>query len=97
MRLSASPPPQPRQAIQEGVQAAAVVARSHDMVRAFAIAPTASCSYRSKDREGFTAYRSHHPLLGQLIETAAPWCETFEYGDEIARLVTRISELLTRL
>ena len=38
-------------AIQNGVQAASKVAESHDMVRAFAVAPTASCSYRSKDRQ----------------------------------------------
>ena len=38
-----------------GVKAAAEIARAANMVRAFAIAPTASCSYRSKDLDGYTA------------------------------------------
>ena len=33
--------------LQEGIDRAARIAKSHNMVRAFAIAPTASCSYRS--------------------------------------------------
>merc|ERR1711981_1548839 len=36
--------------IYKGIQSAAVIARRYNMERAFAIAPTASCSYKSKDR-----------------------------------------------
>ena len=74
-------------AIQEGVQAAAVIARSHDMVRAFAIAPTASCSYRSKDREGFTCTPEIAPPIARSVDrdSGTFGVETFEYGDvEIA-------------
>ena len=49
-----------------GIEGAAQVARANNMVRAFAIAPTASCSYRSRDLDGYTqAQRSRHPSAGQ--------------------------------
>ena len=38
----------------DGIQAAARVANTNKMDRAFAIAPTASCSYRSQDLDGYT-------------------------------------------
>ena len=34
--------------LREAIDGAAFIARNHHMERAFAIAPTASCSYRSK-------------------------------------------------
>ena len=37
-----------------GIQLAAMEAKRHNMVRAFAIAPTASCSYNSIDLRGYT-------------------------------------------
>lgn len=40
--------------IADGYKFAADVARRHQMGRAFTIAPTASCSYRYRDRERFT-------------------------------------------
>ena len=41
-------------ALRDGIQSAAAVARMARMDRAFAIAPTASCSYRYTDRAGYT-------------------------------------------
>ena len=41
-------------ALQEGINAAAEIAKASNMDRAFAIAPTASCSYRYQDRAGYT-------------------------------------------
>ena len=41
-------------ALLEGFQQAAAVAKAYGMERAFTIAPTASCSYRYRDREGYT-------------------------------------------
>lgn len=41
-------------ALLEGFEQAAAVAKSYGMERAFTIAPTASCSYRYRDREGYT-------------------------------------------
>ncbi len=39
--------------IRDGISQAATIARSYKMDRAFAIAPTASCSYRSKDLDAY--------------------------------------------
>lgn len=41
-------------ALLEGFQLAALVAKSYGMDRAFTVAPTASCSYRYRDRDGYT-------------------------------------------
>ena len=74
-------------AIQNGVQAAAKVAESHDMVRAFAIAPTASCSYRSKDTEGFTCCPEIAPPIARSVDrdSGTFGVQTYEYGNvEIA-------------
>ena len=40
--------------IDSGIKQAAEIAKFNNMVRAFAIAPTASCSYRSVDLDGYT-------------------------------------------
>lgn len=73
--------------IQNGVEAAANVAVSHDMVRAFAIAPTASCSYRSKDTEGFTCCPEIAPPIARSVDrdSGTFGVQTYEYGNvEIA-------------
>ena len=51
-----------------GVQEAANVAREHNMVRAFAIAPTASCSYRSRDLHGYTATPEIAPPIARTVD-----------------------------
>lgn len=74
-------------AIKEGVEAAAAVAKSHGMVRAFAIAPTASCSYRSTDLDGFTSCPEIAPPIGRTVDrdSGTFGVQTFDYGDvEIA-------------
>ena len=74
-------------AIKEGVEAAAAVARSHGMVRAFAIAATASCSYRSTDLDGFTSCPEIAPPIGRTVDrdSGTFGVQTFDYGDvEIA-------------
>jgi hypothetical protein len=70
-----------------GVEGAAQVARANNMVRAFAIAPTASCSYRSKDLDGFTSAPEIAPPISRTVDrdSGTFGVETFEYGDvEIA-------------
>ena len=70
-----------------GIQAAAQIARENNMERAFAIAPTASCAYRSKDREGFTCTPEIAPPIGRTVDrdSGTFGVETHEYGDvEIA-------------
>ena len=71
----------------KGIQGAAEVAREFNMERAFAIAPTASCSYRSKDREGFTATPEIAPPIAQTVDrdSGTDGVQTYNYGDvEIA-------------
>jgi hypothetical protein len=70
-----------------GIQAAAQIARTNNMVRAFAIAPTASCSYRSKDREGFTSTPEIAPPISRKIDrdSGTFGVQQYDYGDvEIA-------------
>ena len=50
------------------IQDAAVIAKENNMVRAFAIAPTASCSYRSKDLEGYTSTPEIAPPIGRTVD-----------------------------
>ena len=74
-------------AIGSGVKAAAEVARANNMVRAFAIAPTASCSYRSKDLDGYTSAPEIAPPISRTVDrdSGTFGVQTYEYGDvEIA-------------
>ena len=74
-------------AIGSGIKAAAEVARANNMVRAFAIAPTASCSYRSKDLDGYTCTPEIAPPVGRTVDrdSGTFGVQTYEYGDvEIA-------------
>ena len=73
--------------IKSGIDAAASIARANKMVRAFAIAPTASCSYRSKDLDGFTCTPEIAPPIAKSVDrdSGTFGVETYEYGDvEIA-------------
>jgi hypothetical protein len=57
------------------------------MVRAFAIAPTASCSYRSKDSEGYTCTPEIAPPISRTVDrdSGTFGVQTYDYGDvEIA-------------
>ena len=70
-----------------GINQAAEVARYHNMVRAFAIAPTASCSYRSIDVDGYTATPEIAPPISQTVDrdSGTFGVQTYNYGDvEIA-------------
>ena len=74
-------------AIDEGINKAAYIARQNDMVRAFAIAPTASCSYRSKDLDGYTCTPEIAPPINRTVDrdSGTFGVQTYEYGDvEIA-------------
>ena len=74
-------------ALAAGIEQAAGIARVHNMVRAFAIAPTASCSYRSKDLDGFTATPEIAPPISRTVDrdSGTFGVQTYNYGDvEIA-------------
>ena len=77
-------------ALYEGIEAAADIAREHGMERAFAIAPTASCSYRYLDSRGFTTAPEIAPPIARLVDrdSETMGVERFEYGPvEIAEEV----------
>ena len=76
--------------IASGVNQAAAIAREHNMVRAFAIAPTASCSYRSVDLDGYTSTPEIAPPISQTVDrdSGTFGVQTYNYGDvEIASKV----------
>ena len=73
--------------LRNGVEQAAQVARANHMVRAFAIAPTASCSFRSRDVEGNTCAPEIAPPIAQTVDrdSGTFGVETYNYGNvEIA-------------
>jgi len=73
--------------IASGIEQAASIAREHNMVRAFAIAPTASCSYRSVDLDGYTSTPEIAPPISQTVDrdSGTFGVQTYNYGDvEIA-------------
>ena len=86
-RLSASAGYALAEAFRSAIEAAARVARDHGMVRAFAVAPTASCSYRYKDTDGFTTTPEIAPPIARHVDrdSGTFGVESYDYGDvEIA-------------
>jgi hypothetical protein len=74
-------------ALDQAIFEAAQVAHKNDMVRAFAIAPTASCSYRSRDLDGFTCTPEIAPPIARTVDRDSGefGVERVNYGDvEIA-------------
>ena len=74
-------------ALQDGIGQAAQIASFNGMARAFAIAPTASCSYRYKDLDGFTTCPEIAPPISRKVDrdSGTFGVESFDYGDvEIA-------------
>jgi len=68
--------------IQAGIQGAAQVARANNMDRAFAIAPTASCSYRYKDLDGYTTCPEIAPPIARQVDrdSGTFGVQSFDYG-----------------
>jgi len=73
--------------LKRGIYSGELVARAHNMERAYAIAPTASCSYRSQDLDGYTCTPEIAPPIGRTVDrdSGTFGVQTYEYGDvEIA-------------
>ena len=73
--------------LKRGIIAASEVAHANGMDRAFAIAPTASCSYNSKDLDGFTACPEIAPPIARSVDrdSGTFGVTSYNYGDvEIA-------------
>jgi hypothetical protein len=95
-------------ALKQGIDAAAAVARMSNMDRAFAIAPTASCSYRYTDRAGYTTAPELAPPIGRTVDrdSSTFGVQSFNYGlvetaeevgwNDYKRTVDGIMELLNR-
>ena len=68
-----------------GIQEAANIARENNMERAFAIAPTASCSYRSRDIHGFTSTPEIAPPISRVVDRDSGefGVEQVKYGDKV--------------
>ena len=73
--------------LAKGIELASGIARQNDMVRAFAIAPTASCSYRSKDLDGYTCTPEIAPPIARTVDrdSGTFGVQSYDYGNvEIA-------------
>ena len=73
--------------LHAAIEGAAVIARHNNMARAFAIAPTASCSYKSKDVKGYTCTPEIAPPIAKSVDrdSGTFGVEKVEYGNvEIA-------------
>tara|TARA_Y100000361_G_scaffold34386_1_gene28857 strand:- start:626 stop:1996 length:1371 start_codon:yes stop_codon:yes gene_type:complete len=69
--------------LASGIDSAASIARSYTMERAFAIAPTASCSYRSKDVDGYTCTPEIAPPISRVVDrdSGTFGVQSYFYGD----------------
>ena len=75
------------QELKAGIQAAAEIAKANRMERAFAIAPTASCSYRYTDLDGYTTCPEIAPPIARQVDrdSGTFGVQSYDYGDvEIA-------------
>ena len=64
------------------IREAAAIAKANGMVRAFAIAPTASCSYRYTDLDGFTTTPEIAPPIARQVDrdSGTFGVQSFDYG-----------------
>jgi hypothetical protein len=76
------PAGQAASALRDGIDAAAAIALRFRMERAFAIAPTASCSYRYLDLRDFTTAPEIAPPIARLVDrdSETMGVERFDYG-----------------
>ena len=73
--------------LKKGIGLAAQCARANDMVRAFAIAPTASCSYKSTDLDDYTCCPEIAPPIARSVDrdSGTFGVHSYKYGEvEIA-------------
>ena len=93
-------------ALAQGIASSAAIARMANMDRAFAIAPTASCSYRYKDRAGYTTAPELAPPIGRNVDrdSSTFGVESFDNGnvetsesvgwDDYKKVVDGVMEML---
>ena len=68
--------------LRNAIEIAALIARGNQMDRAFAIAPTASCSYRYTDVDGFTTCPEIAPPIARQVDrdSGTFGVTSFDYG-----------------
>jgi hypothetical protein len=71
--------------LADGIQRAANVARSAGMCRAFAIAPTASCSYQYTDLRGYTTTPELAPPISRHVDrdSGTFGVQSFDYPPDV--------------
>ncbi len=71
------------EALDHGLKLATEIARESNMDRAFAIAPTASCSYRYEDRAGYTTTPELAPPIGRVVDrdSSTFGVQQYDYGN----------------
>ncbi len=94
--------------LQLGIDSAAALAERANMDRCFAIAPTASCSYRYTDRAGYTTAPELAPPIGRTVDrdSSTFGVQSYDYGDietadqvgfdDYKKVVDGIMEMLSR-
>lgn len=94
--------------LKTGIDAAAQVARENNMERAFAIAPTATCSYRYTDLDGFTTTPEIAPPIAREVDrdSGTFGVQSYNYGqveiasevgwDDYLRVVNGIVKMLDK-
>ena len=73
--------------LKKGIELASQCARANKMVRAYAIAPTASCSYSVTDLDGYTCTPEIAPPISRTVDrdSGTFGVQSYDYGDvEIA-------------
>jgi hypothetical protein len=72
-------------ALQRAINSAASIARDAGFDRAFAVAPTASCAYRSTDKRGFACAPEIAPPISRSIDrdSGTFGVQTYEYPPNI--------------
>jgi len=70
------------QELKAGIQTAAEIAKANRMERAFAIAPTASCSYRYTDLDGYTTCPEIAPPIARQVDrdSGTFGVQSYDYG-----------------
>jgi hypothetical protein len=71
--------------LRRAILAAAEIARKAGFDRAFAIAPTASCAYRSTDKQGYACTQEIAPPIGRSIDrdSGTFGVQTYEYPPDV--------------
>lgn len=71
--------------LRQGYRAAAEIAKANGMVRAFTVAPTASCSYQHTDRRGYVTCPEISPPIARGVDrdSSTFGVQSYDYPPEV--------------